>query len=57
VANTASEDFTEPNHEIKNQGKLLYIARGAGVEKNGAYVDGGSMENTLKHPQGHIAFL
>lgn len=51
----STEDFSEPKHEIPNQGKLLYVARGACVEKSGDYEDGDVME--LKLTQGHVAYL
>jgi hypothetical protein len=53
--NPAAEDFTEPEQAIKNVGKVLYVARGACVEKKGAYKDTSVME--LKCGHGHMAYL
>lgn len=51
----ATEDFSEPKQAIKTTGKILYVARGACVEKNGAYEDTSVME--LKCAHGHMAHL
>lgn len=54
-SNLNLEDFSEPKRKIKNEGKILFVARGACIEKNGGYEDGDVME--LKHTAGHIAYL
>ena len=53
--NPAAEDFTEAEQAIKNVGKVLYVARGACVEKNGSYGDASAM--ALKCAHGHMAYL